>query len=161
MRRIVVLMMLLATLGVACERGDPMGHGDADHDASTAENAGFGEPGNADEVDRTIEVTALDTPAFEPTSISVAEGETVNFLVTNEGQARHEFVIGDEDYQRQHEQGMHGAAHPMEDGNVVELKPGQTEGLVWTFTAPGETLFACHVDGHYDAGMVGTIIVEG
>jgi uncharacterized cupredoxin-like copper-binding protein len=32
---------------------------------------------------------------------------------------------------------------------------------VWTFTEAGTFTYACHVSGHYDDGMIGTIAVEG
>lgn len=43
----------------------------------------------------------------------------------------------------------------------VGVKPGQTKELTYTFTAPGQTLAGCHVDGHYGLGMKATITVSG
>jgi uncharacterized cupredoxin-like copper-binding protein len=37
----------------------------------------------------------------------------------------------------------------------------QTKSLTYTFDGPGAYAFACHVDGHYEAGMRGTITVVG
>ena len=31
---------------------------------------------------------------------------------------------------------------------------GETAELEWTFTEPGRYQFACHVPGHFEAGMV-------
>lgn len=54
----------------------------------------------------------LDTLAYEPTTIEVAEGETITFVVSNPGDIDHEFVVGDERTQRMAEEemseGMHG-----------------------------------------------------
>ena len=46
------------------------------------------------------------------------------------------------------------------DEAEVEVAPGETATLVYTFDEPGELLYGCHVPGHYAAGMVGTITVE-
>ena len=42
----------------------------------------------------------------------------------------------------------------------MSLAPGETKELTWRFSEAGEVLFACHVDGHYDGGMVGTVSVS-
>jgi plastocyanin len=44
--------------------------------------------------ERVIRVEALDSLAFEPDQVSVAAGDTVRFVVTNSGEAVHEFVLG-------------------------------------------------------------------
>ena len=41
----------------------------------------------------------------------------------------------------------------------LSLDPGETAETTVTFDEPGELLFACHVDDHYEGGMVGTISV--
>lgn len=38
---------------------------------------------------------------------------------------------------------------------------GQTKEATVTFEDPGEILYGCHIEGHYDAGMVGTVTVTG
>src|SRR5918994_670747 len=48
---------------------------------------GSAEVGSGDEDDpRVIEVSALDTLAYDPTAIEVGAGETVRFVVTNDGE---------------------------------------------------------------------------
>ncbi len=42
---------------------------------------------------------------------------------------------------------------------AVDVPPGQTVTLVYTFDQPGTLLYGCHVPGHYAAGMRGTITV--
>jgi uncharacterized cupredoxin-like copper-binding protein len=133
---------------------DAMGH---DTGAATFE---FGEPGDREDADRTIEVAALDSLEFEPERLTVDAGETVTFEVTNEGRAPHEFVIGDRAYQEEHEQQMsEGAEHDLSAGNIIELDPGADDGITWTFSEAGDVLFACHVENHYAGGMFGTIEV--
>ncbi|MDA8382958.1 MAG: cupredoxin family protein [Betaproteobacteria bacterium] len=125
----------------------------------------FGHPGTAAKADRTIRITALDTLRFSPSIVKVREGETVRFVVTNQGKLMHEFVLGDKRAQVAHEAEMERmAAMGMtmdRDPNGVPLAPGKTQTLVWTFAdKPGTLYYACHEPGHYAAGMVGTILVE-
>ena len=134
-------------------------HGDDSHGGGHHASAA-GEPGDADEVDRTIEVTAHDAMRFKPSSLTVKQGATIRFVLTNVGQIRHEFVIGTADEVREHKQTMQqmpNMAH--EDPNALSLEPGQTKSLVWQFTNPGVVQIACLVPGHYAAGMVGTVRV--
>lgn len=112
---------------------------------------------------RTIEITALDELRFEPDRVEVAAGETVRFVVTNAGSAPHEFVVGDETVQMQHEGQMtdgmdHGAM--ADELPALSLDPGETVEATVTFEEPGELLYGCHVPGHYAGGMVGTIVVS-
>lgn len=144
-------------------------------------NRAIGEPGRAAAADRTIEVTMYDT-YYEPEQIEVSGGETVRFLVRNEGTLVHEFNIATAAMHAAHQEEMammveHGVleadrinrermdmgdGHTMahDDPNSVLLEPGQTTELVWTFPQDGRLEFACNVPGHYEAGMVGTVEVE-
>jgi len=119
-----------------------------------------GAPGTSEDP-RTIEITALDELAYEPASIEVEPGETVHFVVTNDGEADHEFVVGDIEMQEMAEQqameGMHGHAEAMAS---VALDPGETAETTVTFDEPDELFYACHLPGHYEGGMVGTIVVR-
>jgi uncharacterized cupredoxin-like copper-binding protein len=122
-------------------------------------SAGYLAP--AAEADRTIDVSMLDTMAYEPETISVDAGETITFQVTNEGTMVHEFMIGDEAMQQIHEDEMKqmGAkvhSHP----NSVMLDAGADGEITWTFPDAATVLYGCHLPGHYAAGMVGTIEVR-
>ena len=37
--------------------------------------------------------------------------------------------------------------------------PGKTGEIIWTFNRAGQFEFACLIAGHYQGGMVGTIMV--
>jgi uncharacterized cupredoxin-like copper-binding protein len=139
----------------------------------------FGEPGKASEVSRTIEVTLQDS-YFEPESIEVVPGETVRFLVRNEGQLVHEFNIGTPQMHAAHQEEMQmmvehgvleatrinhemmkmdmGNGHTMEhdDPNSLLLEPGKNGEIVWKFAQEMNLEFACNVPGHYDVGMAGS-----
>jgi Cu+-exporting ATPase len=112
--------------------------------------------------DRTIEVDANDQFRFDPGDLEVREGESVAFVVTNSGVLPHEFVIGDEEVQAKHEAEMSEGEKTEEEHAepyAIDIEPGQTATLVYTFDEAGTTLIGCHVPGHYDAGMRGTIRV--
>jgi uncharacterized cupredoxin-like copper-binding protein len=151
------------------------GHG---HDT-----AAIGQPGQASEASRTIEVTMYDN-YYEPERISVEAGETVRFVVRNEGMLVHEFNIGTAAMHAAHQDEMmmmveHGVLEPdnivesrmkmdmgngqtmeHDDPNSVLLEPGDTAEVVWTFTQGKNLEFACNVPGHYASGMVGPIQVD-
>lgn len=155
---LAVLVATLLSVFVAC--GSSGGeHGDH---AGGAMGSGSGEgavPGSAaddSDADRKVHVETKDDLSFDPSSIEVAAGEVVTFVVTNDGNADHEFVLGDSSYQKSHDGG--DMDHGM--GNAVTVSPGETQELTWEFSEPGEILYGCHEAGHYDGGMVGTITVE-
>jgi len=114
---------------------------------------------------RTIEVVALDELSFEPGTIEIEAGETVRFVVTNEGSAVHDFYVGTEDEQIAHEVEMGDAGMGMDheadpEAEALTLEAGETDELTVTFDEPGTMLFGCHQPGHYDGGMIGTINVS-
>jgi uncharacterized cupredoxin-like copper-binding protein len=52
------------------------------------------------------------------------------------------------------------AGHSTHDhANSVSVEPGQTQTLELTFARAGTLEVGCHVPGHWDAGMRGTITV--
>src|SRR5207249_6681402 len=111
---------------------------------------------------RTITISTTDQLRFAPSVLSVHAGETVAFDISNPSALPHEFTIGDQSVQLQHEQEM-GSGNSMTIGHdaafSVDVAAGQTARLVYTFEQPGTLLFGCHVPGHYAAGMFGTITV--
>jgi uncharacterized cupredoxin-like copper-binding protein len=129
-------------------------HGDIDM-------AGVGEPADAADADRTIEVTALDTMAYDPPTVTVEPGEAVTFVVTNTGEAVHEFTLGDQAMQDEHAEEMAemGSGMGHDEPNALSLEPGETKELTWRFGDGGTVIYACHEPGHYQAGMHGEISV--
>lgn len=162
----LALVLLAACGGGGGEGAAGDGHSHAhegghDHGSDTtgAQPAfAFGGPGDPDAAAQTIEVTATDPYRFDPEALEVGAGETVTFVVTNEGDQKHEFVLGDRDYQEGHAEAM-AAGEMHHEGNAVSVAPGATEELTWTFPDEGEVLYGCHVQGHYQGGMVGVIRV--
>lgn len=108
-----------------------------------------------------IPVTLSDALKIEPATFTVKAGSTVTFVVTNSGAIDHEFVIGDDKAQADHEQEMRSmGAMTMDEPNAIGVKPGETKELTYTFKDPGTLYAGCHEPGHYAAGMRATITVQ-
>jgi plastocyanin len=99
---------------------------------------------------RVIRVYAGPGYAFSPSSISVARGETVTFVVTTTGPSAHEFMVGPADAVASDAPGT---------PEVADIGMMQAKSLTYTFDGPGPYAFVCHATGHYEAGMRGTIVV--
>ncbi len=162
----VLFLSATTTLSVADEA---LKHGDdsaaakeshhAHDDAHGHGDSSAGRPGNPKKISRTIKITALDIKYDKP-SIKVKAGETIKFIVTNTGKLRHEFTIGNTEEQRQHAEMMKQMPDMVhEDANTLTLDPGETKSLVWQFTKAGKLEVACHIPGHYEAGMRSQVVV--
>jgi uncharacterized cupredoxin-like copper-binding protein len=137
-------------------------HAEMMSDGGAAAPTAIGEPADGSEADRTIEVDAFDM-AFDLERIEVEAGEVVTFVVTNTGEAVHEFTLGDAAMQQEHADEMAADAqgHSHDDApNTVTVDPGETEELTWRFGDAGEIQYACHVPGHYQAGMYGALVIS-
>ena len=99
---------------------------------------------------RVIRVYAGPGYAFSPSSITVARGETVTFVVTTMGPIAHEFMVGPADAVASDTPGTL---------EVADIGMMQAKSLTYTFDGSGRYAFACHAAGHYEAGMHGTIVV--
>ena len=127
---------------------------------SHVEWSAFGQPGKAAAVTRTIPVTAGDM-RYSLRGLEVKRGETIRFVVTNRGPSKHEFVIGSRAFHSGHIKEMEAMPDmAMDEANSIDLRPGETKALLWQFTRPGEFLFGCDIPGHFQAGMVGTLLVR-
>ncbi|PYB72171.1 copper-binding protein [Pseudomonas sp. LB-090624] len=157
--------------------------------AGEAQPFAFGEPAPAAKATRTVNVVLRDI-AFEPKNLQVKAGETVRFVLVNEGKLPHEFNLGDKAMHAEHQKEMvamqgkmftegmnhegmdhsqmmshghsmaHGGGHGHGDGNTVLVMPGQRAELTWSFHKSAPIEFACNVPGHYQAGMVGALTIE-
>lgn len=151
-------LLLMLPLAAGASGDHAGGHGD--------DSAVFGEPADPGEADRTIKVIARDTMSFEPAQVDVKPGETVRFVVENVGDVQHSFTLGTPAGQEAHEKEMQGmamedmAGHMDNDPTGMVVQPGETGRLTWHFDAEGPVEFACHIPGHYPAGMKGRIRIE-
>ena len=94
---------------------------------------------------------------FDPPQIHVEPGETVRFVLTNTDPIDHEFILGDEQVQRIHEEGTE-AHHGAKPGEIT-VHAGTTNETTYTFPDGGAVIFGCHSPGHYAYGMRGLVIV--
>lgn len=160
----VVAFAALAVLGAAGVRA----HGDANRptktqalDASKVEERAFGREGDPKKVTRTIQIDMSDAMRFTPDDITVKRGQTVRFVARNSGQQMHEMVLGTVDELKAHAELMRKFPN-MEhaDANMAHVKPGARGDIVWQFTKAGEYQFACLMPAHFEAGMVGRVVVK-
>ncbi|HVM31252.1 MAG TPA: plastocyanin/azurin family copper-binding protein [Candidatus Limnocylindrales bacterium] len=101
-----------------------------------------------------------DALTIEPAEMIVKAGQPVIFVVANSGAAVHEFYVGDEAAQAEHEREMaEMGGMPHDEPNGVAVQPGETKELAITFDEPGQLIAGCHLPGHYPGGMRATITV--
>ena len=125
-----------------------------------AEQTAFGIGGDPSKVSRTIDMDALDTFRFVPDQLKVKRGETIRFVMRNKGQIQHEIVIGTmKDLQEHAELMKKFPEMEHEAPNMLHVAPGKSGELIWRFNRAGTFSFACLIAGHFEAGMVGTVIV--
>jgi uncharacterized cupredoxin-like copper-binding protein len=110
---------------------------------------------------RTIEVRMLDAMRFSPAHIIVRQGEVVRLRVRNTGAMLHELVIGTTEELRAHADLMKKfPTMEHDEPYMAHVNAGQYRDIVWHFNQAGTFQFACLIPGHFEAGMVGTIVVQ-
>ena len=160
---LMALALVLAACGGSASSADPLEeqHEEGQHE----EEFHFGEPADAAAADRVIEIDANDDLTFDASEITVSAGETITFRITNTGNIPHDFTLGDQETQDEHEVEMaemmaSGETMSHDDPNAVVLAAGETKELTWHFSEAGTVLIGCHQPGHYGAGMKGSVAVE-
>ena len=124
------------------------------------EQTAWGVAGDSADVANTVDVRMADTMRFSPDRLTVRVGQTVRFVIANEGKLLHEFVIGTRPVLDEHAALMRRfPTMEHDEPYMAHVEPGQRDEVVWKFNRAGEFLFGCLVAGHYEAGMVGRIIV--
>lgn len=135
-------------------------HHKAKKDAVVKEQKDWGIAGDATSAKRSITLTMDDNMRFTPSAITVKQGETVRFIVKNQGKQMHEMVIGTKKELDAHAALMVKFPNMEHDEPyMAHVASGKSQNLIWTFNRPGEFDFACLIAGHYQAGMVGKITV--
>ena len=162
------MMGVAAALALAA--GGAHAHGDERHGKSakqkpmsmSMEEHAFGRQGDPAKATRTIRIDMSDAMRYSPAEIRVKQGETVKFVVRNGGKVMHEMVIGTMKELREHGEMMKKFPNMEHDEPyMAHVAPGKSEEIAWTFTQAGEFHFGCLVPGHFDAGMIGRIVVAG
>jgi uncharacterized cupredoxin-like copper-binding protein len=164
MRGKVIPFLLIAALfappAAIAASGDPAAHEPKRKKTRSAEQP-FGREGDPRRVKRVITIQMSDTMRYFPSEIRVKRGETVRFNLKNGGELPHEMVIGTMEELKKHAAAMKKHAQMNHaQPHAVHAAPGASARLVWQFTKPGEFYYACLVPGHFEAGMIGTIVVR-
>jgi uncharacterized cupredoxin-like copper-binding protein len=96
---------------------------------------------------------------FAPADVTVQAGTKVHFVLQNSDAIDHEFVLGSDAVQQEHEDMRMSGGHMMDDAGMVAVGAGKTVDLSFTFSTPGRSIYGCHVDDHYSQGMKGVVTV--
>jgi uncharacterized cupredoxin-like copper-binding protein len=162
----VLKRLLIATsiaLGIASTGS--YAHGEKPHAKKfsamqLAEVHEYGKAGDPKKVTRTITFHMTDNMRFNPSQITVRQGETIRFIAKNDGKIIHEMVIGTMKHLKEHSDLMKKFPRMEHDEPfMAHVAPGKTEQIIWQFTKAGTFDFACLIAGHFDAGMVGKVTV--
>jgi uncharacterized cupredoxin-like copper-binding protein len=114
--------------------------------------------------DRVVELS-MQGMHFIPDRVVVNAGEQVAFVVTNPNDIPHELFIGTMADQMAHH-ALHMAASASAQAQVkhggygIWLAPHDTGVVSYRFDTAGEIFLGCHLPGHWEAGMVATVVVE-
>lgn len=96
-----------------------------------------------------VVISASDDMKFSPATVSVKAGEAVIFRVKNVGQIPHAFMVGPT--------AAVEAAGGDGTAETGDIEGSQTKDLPFAFGSTGTFAFACHVPGHFESGMKGTV----
>ena len=100
---------------------------------------------------------AIHFSKFEPGRITVPAGAPITFVLVNEDPIAHEWIVGDPATHERHRNGT----EPYHDQIPTEVTVDafETKTTVVVFDEPGTYRFVCHLPGHEEYGMKGTIRV--
>lgn len=137
------------------------GHGHADHKHETF---AAGEPGDPKKPAKIIQVSMTEADGkmlFAPERLEVRKGDQIKFVLRNNGELEHEFVLGTPAENIAHAEEMKkNPQMPHDEPNGKLLKPKTAGELFWRFTNAGEFEYACLIPGHREAGMIGIVVVK-
>lgn len=158
-------MKTFTFVAVLAMAGPILAHGNSTTPATTAptraDQTEWGIAGSPGKVRRTIALDMTDAMRFKPDRIEVREGDTVRLQVSNRGRLLHEIVLGTQQTLAAHAGLMKkypGMEH--DEAHMAHVSSGRQGEIVWTFNRAGEFAYACLIPGHFEAGMVGTIVVR-
>ena len=132
------------------------------HDQHVIFSAGV--PGNPKARSRVIMVTMKEGDGkmlYVPDRIEVRRGEQIRFVLQNDGELDHEFLLATTEENLKHGELM--KKYPEmehDDPNGKRLAPKAKSEIVWRFSKKGEFEYGCLIPGHREAGMVGRIVVK-
>ena len=94
---------------------------------------------------------------FEPSTIRIPVGVPVMVTLRNDDPIGHEWIVGPAEIHAVHRVGT----EPVHEGraNEVTVPAYETRTTTLTFDQPGTFAFVCHLPGHEEYGMKGTMTV--
>jgi uncharacterized cupredoxin-like copper-binding protein len=153
----IVVISATAICTSAWAGAGPTGHG---HDESFS----AGEPGDAKKPARTVQVTMGESDGkmtFTPDKVEVRKDEQIKFVLHNNGELDHEFILATTADNLKHAEAMRkNPDMEHDDPNGKRLAPKKTGEIVWKFTKRGTFEYSCLIPGHREAGMIGTVEVK-
>ena len=156
----MLLILLLGIAPAALANGDKA-HAPKAIDYSKAEAKPFGIAADPRKAKRTIRVEMSDAMRYSPAEIRVQTGDAVRFVPVNKGRVLHEMVLGTLEALKKHAALMKkfpGMEH--DEPHMAHVAPGKSGEIGWRFTRPGTYYFACLIPGHFEAGMIGKVMVK-
>jgi len=137
------------------------------HSALAHEDHGHfsaGRPGDPQKPARVVKIKMFEGSGkmgYEPARVEVRKGEQIRFVLQNDGEEDHEFILATVAENRKHAEAMKKSPDmEHDDPNAKRLLPHGHGEIVWKFTKRGQFEFACLIPGHYEKGMFGKIIVK-
>lgn len=156
-----VLVVLALSLSSSAFAHGEKAHTSKEKKAISTEEKAFGREGDPKKVTRTVKVDMSDKMRFTPDTLEIKRGDIVRFEAKNSGKIMHEMVIGTMKELKEHAELMRkhpGMEH--DEAYMAHVAPGKSENIVWQFTKAGEFFYACLIPGHFEAGMIGKIVVR-
>ena len=155
------ILWIWLAIGHAAAHADAASKHKDEKRAFSIEEKAFGREGDPQKITRTIHIGMTDAMRYSPMQIIVKRGQTVRFIAKNSGEVMHEMVLGTMPELKAHSELMKQFPDMQHDEpHMVHVKPGKTGHMVWQFTKAGEFYYACLMPGHFEAGMIGTVIVK-
>ena len=159
MRQVIAAAVLASVAATAFAHGGTQ-HASSSTDYSNAEETPFGRAADPKRAKRTVRVAMTDNMRFSPAAITVKRGEIVRFVPKNKGRVVHELVLGTMDELKEHAELMKKFPEMEHDEpSMAHVAPGKTGEIGWRFTKAGTFYFGCLQPGHFEAGMLGKIVV--
>lgn len=158
MKLILLSAALLVSSPVWAHEGKPQAARKADY--ARAEEMPFGRAADPRKAKRTVRVVMTDEMRFHPVELTVKRGDVVRFVPVNKGQVLHEMVLGTMEELKAHAELM--KKHPgmeHDEPHMAHVAPGKSGEIGWQFTQAGEFYYGCLIPGHFEAGMLGKVIV--
>jgi uncharacterized cupredoxin-like copper-binding protein len=140
------------------------GAGPAGHSHGHDETFSAGEPGDAKKPARVVQITMGEGDGkmmFTPDRVEVRSGEQIKFVIRNNGELEHEFVLATTEENLKHAEAMKkNPDMEHDDPNAKRVAPKKADEIIWKFTKKGTFEYGCLIPGHRESGMIGTVVVK-